>query len=91
MLLAEFSWSLFLTPFGIPIVAIVCTFTWLIFLAVSEAVAKVYCHRADVDLKMELLSRGYSSDEIVRITEAGRDLDSKGGSFGRHHGVATQR
>jgi hypothetical protein len=73
MLLADFSWQIFLTPFGIPIVAIVCVFTWLAIASISEAVAKVFCHRHDADLKLELLARGFSSEEIIGVVESGRD------------------
>ena len=73
MLLAEFPWQVFMTPFGIPIAAIVCVFSWLIIAAVSEAVTKVMCNRNDSELKLELLARGFSSEEIIRTVECGRD------------------
>ncbi|WP_144059338.1 hypothetical protein [Rhodopirellula sp. SWK7] len=72
MLLAEFPWQVFMTPFGIPIVAIVCVFTWLAIQSISIAVAKVMCNRSDMELKMELLARGFTSEEIARTVEAGR-------------------
>lgn len=73
MVLAEFPWAIFLSPFGIPIAAIVCVFTWLAIASISEAVSKVMCHRADADLKLELLARGFSSEEIIGVVESGRD------------------
>ncbi|MFK8115347.1 MAG: hypothetical protein AB8B91_24330 [Rubripirellula sp.] len=77
MLLAEFPWQLFLSPFGIPIAAIVCAFSWMIIKAVSEAVAKVMCNRNDTELKMELLARGFSSEEIIRTVECGREASQQ--------------
>lgn len=71
MVLAEFPWQIFLSPFGIPIVAIVCVFAWLAIQSISEAVSQVMCNRNNSELKLELLARGYSSDEIVRVIEAG--------------------
>lgn len=79
MNLAEIPWQIFLSPFGIPIIAIVCVFTWLAIASISEAVAKVACHRQDADLKLELLARGFSSEEIVGVVEAGRDSTPTGG------------
>ena len=73
MLLAEFQWAIFMTPFGIPIAAIVCVFAWQIVQTVSDAVSKVLCRRADVELKQELIARGFSSEEIARVVEAGRE------------------
>ena len=75
MPIADFSWGIFFSPFGIPIAAIVCVFIWLSIVSISEAVTKVMKNRTDADLKLELLSRGLSADEIVRIVEAGRELD----------------
>jgi hypothetical protein len=70
---AEFPWQIFLSPFGIPIVAILGVFSWLAITSISEAVAKVMCHRTDSDLKLELLARGFSAEEIARVVEAGGD------------------
>ena len=66
MLLADFAWVLLMNPFGIPIVAIVCVFLWLTVSSIAEEVSKVYRHRANTDLKSELVARGLPSDEIVR-------------------------
>lgn len=73
MLLAEFPVEIFFTPFGIPIIAIISVFTWLIVASISEQVGKVMRHKANTDLKLELMARGLSSEEIVRIVEAGRE------------------
>lgn len=73
MFIAEIPWHIFTTPFGIPITAIVATFSWLIVHSISESVTKLICNRNDADLKSELLARGFSSDEIVRTIESGRD------------------
>jgi hypothetical protein len=73
MVLAEFPWQIFMSPFGIPIAAIIGVFGWLAIQSISEAVAKVMCNRNNADLKMELVARGFSSDEITRVVEAGED------------------
>lgn len=73
MLIAEFPFTVMLTPFGIPIIAIICVFTWLAISSISEEVGKVMRHRADVDLKLELMARGMNSEQIVAVVQAGRD------------------
>ena len=73
MVLAEFPWQIFMTPFGIPIAAIVGVFGWLAIASISEAVSAVMCSRNNAELKMELLARGYSSEEIVRVVQAGEE------------------
>jgi len=73
MLIAEIPFTVLLTPFGIPIIAIICVFTWLAIASISEEVGKVMRHRADVDLKLELMARGMSSEQIVAVVQAGRD------------------
>ena len=70
MFLADSPWLVFLTPFGIPIVAIIAVFTWLAIASISEAFAKVACHRNDADLKLELLARGFTAQEIVAVIES---------------------
>lgn len=72
MLLAEFPWQIFMSPFGIPIAGIIAVFGWLAIASISEAVAKVMCNRNDADLKLEMLGRGFSSEEITRVVESGR-------------------
>ncbi|MEL6108116.1 MAG: hypothetical protein AAFU85_18980 [Planctomycetota bacterium] len=73
MPLADFDWSLLNNPITIPILAVGGTFVWLTVAALSDAVARVMCRRADVELKQDLVARGFSSDEIIRVTEAGRE------------------
>ena len=76
MLLADFDFAaLFMSPFAIPICAIVCVFIWLTVASISESVAQVLCHKADADLKQELVARGFSPDEITRVVESGRKQD----------------
>ena len=81
MLLSDFTWEILLSPFGVGAVAIVCTFSWLIVMTVSESISqattKIMIRRNDTEFKLELISRGYSSDEIVRIVEAGRDAEER--------------
>jgi len=89
MALAEFPWQIFMSPFGIPIAGIIGAFGWLAIQSISEAVAKVMCNRNNTDLKMELLARGFSSDEIARIVEAGEDGTPLHPTH--HHGHAAAR
>lgn len=76
MILADFPWQIFMTPFGIPIAGIIGVFGWLAVQSISEAVAKVMCNRDNAELKMELLARGHSGEEIIRIVEAGQGTSS---------------
>lgn len=76
MLLAEFPWQVFMTPFGIPIAGIIGVFAWLIVASIAESVAKVMCNRNDTEFKTELLARGFSSEEIIRTVESGRETTS---------------
>lgn len=73
MVLAEFPWQIFMSPFGIPIAGIIGVFGWLAIASISEAVATVMCNRNNAELKMELLARGFSGEEIVRIVQAGEN------------------
>ena len=73
MLFAEITWQILFTPFGIPICAILCVFVWLTIASISEAVAKVICNRNDTELKMEMIARGFSSEETIRVIESGRE------------------
>jgi hypothetical protein len=75
MMLAEIPWQILTTPLGIPIVAIVSVFSWLIVDSISVQVGKVIRHRADHELKLELLAQGRDSEEIARIVAAGREPD----------------
>ena len=40
-------------------------FTWLAIASISEAVAKVMCHRNDADLKLERLARGFTAERVL--------------------------
>lgn len=73
MLLADFPWQVFMTPFGIPIAGMIAVFGWMTVASIAEAVAKVMCNRNDTELKMELLAQGFSSEEIIRVVETGRE------------------
>ena len=89
MVLAEFPWQIFMSPFGIPIAGIIGVFGWLAIQSIAEAVSKVMCNRNNTDLKMELLARGFSSDEIARVVEAGEDSMPSAHQAHRHgHAVA---
>lgn len=84
MVLAEFPWQIFMSPFGIPIAGIIGLFGWLAIQSISDAVAKVMCNRNNADLKMELLARGFSSEEITRVVEAGEDVTPAANQEHRH-------
>jgi len=84
MVLADFPWQIFMSPFGIPIAGVIGVFGWLAIASISDAVAKVMCNRNDSELKLELLAGGFSSDEIVRIVEAGRDEECSTNEHHRH-------
>ena len=73
MLLAELPWQVFMTPFGIPIAGIIGVFGWMTVASISEGIAKVICNRNDTELKMELLAQGYTSEEMIRVVESGRE------------------
>ncbi|TWT54950.1 hypothetical protein Pla22_26040 [Rubripirellula amarantea] len=77
MIFAEFPWQVFMTPFGIPIAAIMGALIWQIVVAISEAITKVMCNRNDTELKLDLSARGFTADEIVRTVECGRELPPK--------------
>lgn len=72
MLLAQFTWALLFSPFGIAVAAVVSCFAWLIIACAGETIAKIMQDRNDTDLKRDLIAQGLSTDEVVRIVEAGR-------------------
>jgi len=90
MVLAEFPWQIFMSPFGIPIAGIIGVFGWLAIQSISEAVAKVMCNRNNADLKMELLARGFTSEEITRVVEAGEDATPSAQQAHRHGHAAAR-
>lgn len=61
--------SLF-NPFLIPIVAIGGYFLHQIICSVAESYTATSKHRADTELKMQLVQRGMSASEIERILSA---------------------
>ena len=73
MFIADIPWQIFMTPFGIPIAGIIGVFGWLMVASISESIAKVMCNRNDTELKMELLAQGFSSEEMIRVVESGRE------------------
>jgi hypothetical protein len=81
MTLAEVPWQVFMTPFGIPIAAIVGVFAWLIIVAISEAVSKVMCNQNNTELKRELLARGFTAQEIIGVIDSGSE---SGDTASRH-------
>lgn len=84
MILADFPWQIFMSPFGIPIAGIIGVFGWLAIASISQAVSQVMCNRDNAELKMELLARGFSGEEIVRIVEAGENSAPAAHSRGWH-------
>lgn len=78
MLFADFTWALLFSPFGIAVAAVVSCFAWLIIASAGETLARVLQDRNDSDLKRDLIAQGLSTDEIVRIVEAGRGRKHRG-------------
>ncbi len=62
--------SLFMSPFAIPIVAIMSVFAWMIVTAIVSGVQGIVKHRNEVELKQMLVDRGMSADEIERVVQA---------------------
>lgn len=62
--------SLFMSPFAIPIVAIMSVFTWMIVAAIVSGVQGIVKHRNEVELKQMLVDRGMNADEIERVVQA---------------------
>ena len=73
MFIAYVPWQVFMTPFGIPIAGIIGVFGWLMIDSISSSIAKVMCNRNDTELKMELLAQGFTSEEMIRVVESGRE------------------
>ena len=59
-----------MSPFAIPIVAIVGVFIYLCISAVVNCAQSIVKHRNEVELKQQLADRGMSADEIERIVMA---------------------
>ncbi len=64
-------------PFSIPIVAIVCTFAWLIISSIVSGVQGIVKHRNEVELKQMLVDRGMSAEEIGRVVQASGVTDEE--------------
>ncbi|GAB5403049.1 MAG: hypothetical protein Aurels2KO_12800 [Aureliella sp.] len=67
-----------MTPFIIPVAAIVCVFSWMIVSSIVAGVRGIVKHRNEVELKQMLVARGMSAEEIARVVEAsgvGDDAD----------------
>ena len=62
--------SLFMSPFAIPIVAIIGVFAWMCISAVVNGVQSIVKHRNEIELKQQLVERGMSADEIERVVSA---------------------
>ena len=62
--------TFFMSPFAIPIVAIVGVFVFSCISAVMNCVQSIVKHRNEVELKQQLVDRGMSADEIERVVMA---------------------
>ena len=62
--------SLFMSPYAIPLVAIIGAFTWLCMLVVVNGVRSIVRHRNEIELKQQLVDRGMTADEIERVVAA---------------------
>ncbi len=56
----------------IPLVAIVCTFSWFIIATLSHAFKGVFATWRDSRLKEKMLERGFSADEIAAVLSSGK-------------------
>lgn len=61
-------------PLVIPIVAIAGLFVTVSILGIAHYVYLLARLRAEIALKQEMLLRGYSADEIVKVIGCGRGL-----------------
>lgn len=61
---------MFLSPFSIPIVAILGVFSYLIVQAIVAGVRGIVKHRNEVELKQSMVDRGMTADEIERVVQA---------------------
>lgn len=66
-----------MSPFAIPIIAIVGTFAYLCISVLSNCVQSIVKHRNEVELKQQLVDRGMSADEIERVVMATTVRDDK--------------
>ncbi len=62
--------SLFMSPFAIPLVAIIGVFSWLCITAIVNGVQSIIKHRNEIELKQQLVDRGMTADEIERVVSA---------------------
>jgi len=62
--------SLFMSPFAIPLVAIIGVFSWLCISAIVSGVQSIVKHRNEIELKQQLAERGMSAEEIERVVSA---------------------
>lgn len=62
--------SLFMSPFAIPIVAIISVFFWMCITAVTNGVQSIVKHRNEIELKQQMVDRGMTADEIERVVTA---------------------
>ncbi len=62
--------SLFMSPFAIPLVAIIGVFSWMCISAIVTGVQSIVKHRNEIELKQQLVERGMSAAEIERVVSA---------------------
>ena len=61
---------MFMSPFIIPVAAVVCVFTWMIVSSIVAGVRGIVKHRNEVELKQMLVARGMSAEEISQVVES---------------------
>jgi hypothetical protein len=70
--------TFFMSPFSIAIVAIVGVVVYKCISSVANCVNSIVKHRNEVELKQQLVDRGMSADEIVRVVTATSVKDEQG-------------
>lgn len=61
---------MFMSPFIIPVAAVVSVFAWMIISSIVAGVRGIVKHRNEVELKQMLVARGMSAEEISRVVES---------------------
>ncbi len=76
-----------LIPIAIVGIVFGAPFLWLIVTAVARYWHKVRIAEQSVLLKREMIERGYTAEEIIRVIEAGGSPRERAGRCGRHAGA----
>lgn len=62
--------SFLMTPFAIPIVAILAVFGYVAVQTVMSTVRGIVKHRNEIELKQSMIDRGMSAEEIERVIQS---------------------